>query len=261
MAGRIMTRKSLFWCVTVSLISLIPYAADIADLNLPIWLRFALLPLAEGMHYMAVFFHEPGHAVFHWLFGAPALPVFDVVHGGGMTYSLGRSYALTTFIYALMVSGILLLMHAKRRRAAAALACLAVLHVILIYTGWDLFVTLLMGHGAEIIAGSVMLAAALSRPDLLKTVPERCVALSVGLHFFGRNALRCAALLLSAAKRQEYAMQKGIPGLGDYQHAADVVGISVETVTAGMAVFLAAAAVLTLLYVRRHAPEKSKRPL
>ena len=246
-----MTRKIFFWCTAVALLSLIPYTADVADLNLPIWLRFALLPLAEGMHYMAVFFHEPGHALCHWLFGAPALPVFDVVHGGGMTYSLGRSYALTTFIYALMASGVLMLTHAKRPRAAAGLAAFAALHVILIYTGWDLFVTLVMGHGAEIIVASLMLAAAISRPDLLKTTAERCIALATGLHFFGRNLLRCAALLMSATKRQEYAMQKGIPGLGDYQHAADIVGISVETVTTGMLVFLLAAAALTSLYVRR----------
>ncbi|TAL37311.1 MAG: hypothetical protein EPN97_05645 [Alphaproteobacteria bacterium] len=246
-----MTRKNFFWCVAVSLTSLIPYASDIADLNLPIWLRFALLPLAEGMHYMEVFFHEPGHALCHWLFGTPALPVFDVVHGGGMTYSLGRSYALTAFIYALMFSGILLLARAKRRRHAAFLAAFSALHAILIYTGWDLFVTIIMGHGAEIIVGSALLAAALSRPDLLKTRAERCVALATGLHFFGRNALLCAGLLMNAAKRREYAMQKGIPGLGDYQHAGDVVGLPVEAVTAGMLVFLLAAGALTCLYVRR----------
>ncbi|MEZ0224705.1 MAG: hypothetical protein ACAH83_09145 [Alphaproteobacteria bacterium] len=239
------------WCAAVAFISLIPYTADIADLNLPIWLRFALLPLAEGMHYMAVFFHEPGHALCHWLFGEPALPIFDVVHGGGMTYSLGRSYALTAFIYTLMASGALLLAHAKRRRAAASLAAFAALHAVLIYTGWDLFVSLVMGHGTEIIVASLMLAAAFSRPDILKTRTERYIALATGLHFFGRNALRCMALLASAAKRQEYAIQKGIPGLGDYQQAADVVGISVETVTTGMLVFLLAAAALTWLYIRR----------
>lgn len=175
-----------------------------------------------------------------------------------MTYSLGRSYALTAFLYALMTSGILLLAYGKHYRAAAALAGFAGLHIALIYSGWDLFVTLVMGHGAEIIAGSVMIAAALVRPDLLKTLPERCVALVAGLHFFGRNALLCAGLLLNASKRQEYAMQKGVPGLGDYQHAADVVGIPVETVTAGMALFLLLCISLTVLYIRRRRVRSGK---
>lgn len=50
-----MTWRWAACCAVVALVSLIPYATDIADINLPIWLRFALLPLAEGMHYMAVF--------------------------------------------------------------------------------------------------------------------------------------------------------------------------------------------------------------
>lgn len=238
------------WCAVIALVSLIPYAAGITDANLPIWLRFTLLPLAEGMHYMAVFFHEPGHAISHWLFGEPALPLLDIDKGGGMTYSLGRSQALTAFIYFLMTSGILLAARRGRPRVAAGLAAAGVIHAALVYSGWDLFVSLLMGHAAEIIAGSVMIALS-ALPGRLKTPAERWVALSTGLHFFGRNALLCAGLLLYAAKRREYAMHKGIPGLGDYQQAANVIGVSVEAVSAGMLVFLLASATLTFFHIKR----------
>lgn len=246
-----MTGKWITLCALLAAVGLMPAVADAADADFPIWLRFALLPLSEGLHYMAVLVHEPGHALFHWLFGEPAWPTLDLEHGGGMTYTPGRSFALTAFIYVLAASGGLLLLRAERKRAAAGLAAATVMHAALILSGWDLFVSLIMGHGAEIAAGAVLIALALSRPDILAPLSERCVALTVGIYFMARNFFLCLNLILNAATRREYAMQKGIPGLGDYQHAGDVLGVPVQAVAAGMGFFAALSLALALRYAHR----------
>jgi hypothetical protein len=235
-------------CAALALAALIPALADALDIDLPLWLRFALLPLAEGLHYTAVFIHEPGHALTHWLFGEPALPALDLEHGGGMTYTPGRSYALTAFIYATAASGMALLWRMKRRRAAAALGAAAIIHAALICSGLDLFVSLVMGHGAEIIAGGMFAALAFARPDVLKRLRERAVALTAGFYLLARNVFMCLDLMLNPARRREYAMQKGIPGLGDYQHAGDVLGVSVQAVAALMLVFALASAIAAACY-------------
>ncbi len=118
----------------IAAISLVPFGAKQFLLDIPLALSILLLPLAEGLHYMAVLFHESGHALVHWLFGTPAFPLIDTVHGGGVTYSFGRSTALLAGVYALMSAGVLLLLYAKKvaggRRAggfhcAARCFCLA----------------------------------------------------------------------------------------------------------------------------------------
>lgn len=244
-------------CAAAALVALTPYAAGGLGVELPDWLQILLLPLSEGLHYLSVAVHEPGHAFCHWLFGEPAFPTFDAVHGGGMTYSAGRSAALTAFIYFLMVSTLVLLWRASKRRAAVVLALFIPLHAWLISSGFDQFVTLVMGQGAEMIAAAALLAFGLARPDKLKTAPERAVALTASLYMFGRNAILCANLLLNESIRAAYANQKGIPNLGDYQHAALVAGVPVQAVAGGMAVFLLLCAMSAAVYIRRKHSRKA----
>jgi hypothetical protein len=242
--------RLIILCAALAFTAITPAIADAIGLDFPLWLRFALLPLSEALHYTAVVIHEPGHALTHWLFGEPALPTLDLEHGGGMTYAPGRSYALTAFIYALAAAGIFLLLRAHKKRVAIRLAVAVPVHAALILSGLDRFVSLIAGHGAEIAAGAVLSALPFARPDWLKRPIERCIALTAGLYLLERNLFMCLNLLLNAARRREYAMQKGIPGLGDYQHACDVIGVSVQAVAAGMGVATVAAALAALLYIR-----------
>ena len=43
---------------------------------------------------LATVIHELGHTVTSWLFGIPAIPAFDLKHGGGITRGLGRTAAV-----------------------------------------------------------------------------------------------------------------------------------------------------------------------
>jgi hypothetical protein len=236
-------RNLPLWCALIAVVSLVPYAADAPDVDLPVWLRGLLQSLSAGLHFLIAIVHEPGHALTHWLFGEPALPLLTPEKGGGVTYNVGRSTALTIFVYALMISVLGLLLRKKLWRRAAGLACFIILHALLVLTGWDRFVSMMMGHGAEMMAGSVLVALGWKRDDILKTTAARGAALVAGFHLFARNILLYENVLLGQA------IERGVPGLTDYRHAAGLVDISVQAVVGGMIVFMLICITATACYI------------
>jgi hypothetical protein len=244
MAAEYWMKQNLpLWCALIAVVSLVPYCADAPDVDLPAGLRGLLGLLSKGLHFMVALIHEPGHALTHRLFGEPALPLLNLEKGGGVTYSAGRSVALTIFVYAFMVSVLVLLLRKNLRRPAAGLACFIILHALLVLTGWDRVVSALMGHGTEMMAGSVLVALGWKREDILKTVAARGAALVAGFHFFGRNLLLCENLLLAPSRQK--------PGLADYYGAASMVDISVQAVAAGMIIFMLLCVTATAWYIVR----------
>ncbi len=235
----------------IAAISLIPFSAGQFLLDIPLALSIVLLPLAEGLHYMAVLFHESGHAITHWLFGTPALPMIDTVHGGGVTYSYGRSMAVLAGVYALMSAGVLLLLYARKWRAAAVLAGFIAFHGIFVWRGWGMPLGVFMGHGTE----SIVACWCIWRASDLKSghsLAERYVSMITGLHLAGRVLLLSAALMLHDMRRLSYSVQKGKRGSADLDVFAKLTGISMETAAALLALFFAICLVLTLglLYKR-----------
>lgn len=239
-------------CLAAALLSLLPYAADMFGLPLPVALRLLLLPLSEGPHYMGILFHESAHALSHWLFGEPALPLFDATEGGGVTYYYGRSRALTAGVYVLMGAGLLLLYRARRFRAAAVLALFIPLHALLVAGGMDIFVTMMAGNAVEAAVGAALVTLALARPDILKSRAERAVALVAGTHLFCRKLLLCLGLMLVEVRRREYAVQKAAGVGGDLHEAAIVVGATVEQVAAALLLFILACGIFCAVYIARH---------
>ena len=217
-------------------------------LPLPVYLL--LYPLSECFHYMTVTFHEPGHALAYWLFGTPALPVMDAVHGGGVTYSIGRSRAVLFFIYLLAAGAAWLLAHKKAWRSLGILAVAVVAHVTLLLTGMDYPLAIFMGHGMEVATCCWCLARATRVRNPLPEF-ERYITMVFGLHLMGRITLLPLSLILVDARRASYGMQKGRPGSADLDKFAHELGLPMEgaawVLLAVFSIFL----LVTLAYISK----------
>jgi hypothetical protein len=217
---------------------------------LPFPLYILLFPLSECFHYMTVTFHEPGHALAYWLFGTPALPVFDAVHGGGVTYSIGRSYAVLVFIYALMAAGAWFLAHKKIWRGLGVLAVFAALHVAMLAAGYDYPLAIFAGHAMEIAMCCWCLARA-TRPANPLPECERYVTMVFGLHLMGRITLLPLALIFVTGRRMTYGMQKGTPGSADLDKFAHELGLPLEGAAWILLALSAAALTATTVFIAR----------
>ncbi len=217
---------------------------------LPFPLFLLLYPLSECFHYMTVTFHEPGHALAYWLFGTPALPVMDAVHGGGVTYSIGRSNAVLAFIYVLMAAGAGLLAQKKMWRGLALLGVFAALHIGLLATGYDYPLAIFAGHGMEIATCCWCIARATRTVNPLP-ICERYITMIFGLHLMGRVIMLPLALIFVNARRMSYGMQKGTPGSADLDKFAHELGLPMEGAAWFMLAVFAVAITLTIVYIAR----------
>ncbi|MCC7036192.1 MAG: M50 family metallopeptidase [Alphaproteobacteria bacterium] len=225
---------------------------------LPVAIYWMLYPLSECFHYMTVTIHEPGHALAYWLFGSPALPVMDAVHGGGVTYSIGRSHAVLAFVYALMAAGGGLLAQRSMWRGLAVLAVFAALHVALLVTGYDYPLAIFAGHGMEIAVCCWCITRA-TRVEAPLPKWERYITMIFGLHLMGRVVLLPLALIFVNARRMTYGMQKGTPGSADLDKFARELGLPMEGAAWIMLAVFAAAMTATLVYIaRRGARRRAK---
>lgn len=234
---------------------------------LPLPLYLLLYPLSECFHYMTVAFHEPGHALGYWLFGSPALPLIDAVHGGGVTYSIGRSHAVLAFVYALMAAGAWLLAQRKMWRGLALLGVFALLHIALLATGYDYPLAIFAGHGMEIAvccwciarATRIESPARASRTENPLPKAERYITMIFGLHLMGRVLLLPLALIFVNARRMTYGMQKGTPGSADLDKFARELGLPMEGAAWIMLAVFAVAMSATLVFIaRRGARRRAK---
>lgn len=233
-----MIPSRLALCLGTAAASLLAYGFEQFNLVLPFALKLLLLPVAEAGHYMAIIFHEPGHAAAHWLFGIPAIPLLDPTLGGGMTYSIGRSYAVVAGIYALFAGATGLALYKKRRDIALLVVAAAFAHAALLFCGWEPAISCFMGHGTEaIVAGYLLRRALLGWSDPARKA-DSFVSLALCIHLAGRVFMLGIALGFSNARRMSYYVQKGFKGEGDLDKLAAYLGVSLQNVALGLACFV-----------------------
>ena len=225
-------------CLIVAVSSLLAYGFEQFNLFFPFSLRLLLLPVAESGHYMAVAFHEPGHAASNWLFGIPSLPLVDAESGGGMTYSIGRSYAVLAGIYALFAGAAVLALYKKRRDYALLAAAIAFVHATLVWCGRDASISYFMGHGMEAITAGYLLNRALAGWNKPACRADSFVSLALCLHLTGRMLLLGLALAFSNERHLSYFVQKGFRGEADLDKLAASVGASLQDTALFLVVFV-----------------------
>lgn len=207
--------------------------------------------LANGMALMATLFHEVGHTLMGWIFGYPTLPSFDFVHGGGMAWHFGRQVPLQWGMIALGAWGVWWVWVRDARWGIAAAASYAALLAASL-TGFHDVIILFMGHGAEVLVGSFILARVLA-----DGVPNR--PLEFEIHALAGTYLILTPIHLSwglatdSLVRDEYWRQKGLEGFGDFSRIASHFGLASEIPVAWFCLgFAVCMAVLTGIVAWRH---------
>jgi hypothetical protein len=118
------------------------------------FLRFILSPLVTLLH-------EFGHAVVAWLLGCPAIPAFDFVYGGGVTYH--RAFQLPLAIIIGVAWTWLGWTFRRNPRTLVVLGLCTAVWLVAVSSDWRREVAISsMGHGGELILAAVLLYMALS---------------------------------------------------------------------------------------------------
>lgn len=111
---------------------------------------FILSPLKLLFRGFLVMVHEVGHALTHWLFGRPAIPMIDFAFGGGITLSFEQSWLILGLIY--LAIAYLIWLCRVYPRLQGVLVLLTGLYSFCLFTNWNLILSTFMGHGMEILA-------------------------------------------------------------------------------------------------------------
>lgn len=213
---------------------------------------FPLGWLWTSLSYMAVFFHELGHAIAFWFYGYVTLPSFDLGHGGGMTYTLtGQLLALHGVLYlGLVYLYFQLEGHTGWRRAIIALG---VFHLATAHTVFHEVLCTFGGHLAEIlIAAFLLFRAWLNMAP--RGVFERFLNAFFGLGLAIQILVGNWALLHDDVYREFYYQQKGKHGFGDLDRVADLLNVGFSSVVIffiGLTI-LVSMIIPVLFYLNRH---------
>ncbi|MBD1864780.1 MULTISPECIES: hypothetical protein [Trichocoleus] len=135
------------------------WGAVLTGLGLAVIL-FILSPLKLLFRGFLVMVHEVGHALAHWLFGRPAIPMIDFAFGGGITLSFEQSWLILGLIYVAIAYSIWL--YRVYPRLQGVLVGLAGLYSFCLLTDWNLILSTFMGHGMEVLAIFICLYLSIS---------------------------------------------------------------------------------------------------
>ncbi len=151
--------------------------------------------------------HELGHTALAWMFGYPAIPAFDFLHGGGITFYTQQRWPVLVFI---LYSGLAYLLYRYRHNALTSrylLGTLAVYSLCLLSPGEDILITA-MGHGFEFIFAGIFLYRGLSGFACRHNI-ERPLYGMLGLFTLAYNLKFAHALWFDAGFRGQYLQGKG----------------------------------------------------
>lgn len=104
--------------------------------------------------------HELGHTLTNWIFGYPAIPAFDFMHGGGVTFNVERMSFLIGLVYCGF--GYLFYVYWQNHLTARVLLGVAIAYTVCAFTGIHDFLVVSMGHGFELIFAGIFMARAIS---------------------------------------------------------------------------------------------------
>lgn len=192
------------------------------------WLLITLMPFAGWVtRTLGTLCHEMGHAAAALMVGRPALPIFDLTYGGGVT-PIGERMWFLLLVYA-VATVVLARRWLEYPARLIAFGGLWAVMALLIFTGWEETVFIEMGFGGQVIAGGVFLYRALTGEAEIYP-GERWIYGLVGWCVLGQAAGMCWDVLYDAGFRAFYLGGKG--GIdNDFVRLADDHWIPLDSIT------------------------------
>jgi hypothetical protein len=194
-----------------------------------------------------VLVHEVGHAVTHWLFGRPALPTVNLLHGGGITLAWEQSAWLVGLVY-LAISALAYLSRSWPM-GLGAIAAFTAFYTYCLATPLNQALAILMGHGMELVAIVVCLYLSASG-RFCKFTGDRTIYAMLGFFTFFSDFRFAWQLTHSPEIRESY--EAGIGGVIDNDFvrlANDYFGVNLSTIAgAFFLACLAAPAIAAILW-------------
>jgi hypothetical protein len=113
------------------------------------------------LHPLITLVHELGHTFFAWIFGYFAIPAFDFIFGGGITF---QSSERSPFLMGLIAIGVTYLFYRYRNNylTSRVLLGLTVVYSICAFTRIHEILIKFMGHGFELLFAGIFLYRVLS---------------------------------------------------------------------------------------------------
>lgn len=202
------------------------------------------------LSYLGILVHEMGHAAGAWLFGHPAIPSFDFLHGGGVTAVGERSTPVVLMIYGLLSMALWRLReHPPWSWIAATLVAV---YTVLSFTRFPELFWVALGHGMELIIAGVFLFRALSGRAIRIPV-ERPLYVACALFLVLENIDLAWGLMHSPEARELYSLAAGLKSCGDgdlTRLGRDFLGVSLPAVASGLLLASLATPLLSLWLYR-----------
>ena len=174
--------------------------------------------LSFVFHYIGTLVHEIGHAFFGWLFGYPSIPAFDFTYGGGFTRWFDQKIIIVIVIYAIFA--FLFYFYRRNHLTLVVLLFVTGLYSAAVFTSVHTIVILFMGHGSELVFGSIFFYRGLSGSSLVIKAEQPLYAF-LGLFIYFIDIRFAHRLMTSAARRAEYEAAKGGGHWMDFSRIAE----------------------------------------
>jgi hypothetical protein len=204
--------------------------------------------LSFVFRYINTLVHEIGHAIFGWLFGYPSIPAFDFSYGGGITMHQDRRIIIVIIVYILFA--LLFYLYRRNHLTLIILFLLLVFYSLAAFSSFHSLIILFMGHGTELIFGSIFLYRALSGSSIL-VASERPLYAFLGIFIFFIDIRFAYRLMTSAMFRADYGAAKGGGHWMDFSRIAhEFLHTKLSSVAAFFLLLCLITPVLTFLFFR-----------
>lgn len=219
-------------------------------------LGLALLVLASQqvtflLSPMITLVHELGHTLTNWIFGYPAIPAFDFLHGGGVTFQTQRLSFLIGVVYCGF--GYLFYVYWHNYLTARVLLGVAIAYTVCTFTGIHNFLVVSMGHGFELIFAGIFIARAISGYGCRYSI-ERPLYAMLGVYMTIYDIQFSWQLIFDETTRAVYEQGKG--GVIDHdlvRIARDIFQVNL-TVTASVMLLATVLTPLVVYWIYRYWP-------
>jgi hypothetical protein len=159
------------------------------------------------LHPLITLVHELGHTFFAWIFGYFAIPAFDFIFGGGITF---QSSERSPLLMGAIAIGLIYLFYRYRNNylTSRVLLGLTVVYGICAFTRIHEILIKFMGHGFELLFAGIFLYRALSGVGCRSTI-ERPLYGMLGFFILFSDFRFASDLLTDPDMRAIYEEGKG----------------------------------------------------